>query len=124
MMRILLPLSQEKLIRTKQVQNKCLEKFRVLWYNEYLLSLREKPQRHSRVPFQNRLKVGDMVLVRASLKPRPFWVLAIVLELLSGEDSVVRTATVKQGFNAIQVNSLKYLFPFELFLSLSKEYQV
>lgn len=38
-----LPPSRERLLRTMQFWDQCLESFCTLWYNEYLLSLREKP---------------------------------------------------------------------------------
>lgn len=71
--------------------------------------MRERPQVRSRVSFRNRLIVGDVVLVKRSLKPRPFWVLAGVVELISGMDGVVRTAKVKRGC-AVQIHTLKHLF--------------
>lgn len=64
-------------------------------YDEYLLSLMEMPHSYSLVPFQNRLKVGDVILVKGPLKPRPFWVLGVVMEVISGGDGVVRLTQVK-----------------------------
>ena len=58
-----------------------------------------------------------MVLVRSPLKPRPFWVLGIVLEMFCREDGVVRSAKAKQGGNAVYSHSLKNLYPLELSLS-------
>lgn len=86
--------SREKLLGTMQVRNQCLEKFRALWYDEYLWNLRQKPLGRLRVPFRNRLKVGNVVLVKSPLKPRPFCVLGIILEIFYGEEGVVRSANV------------------------------
>lgn len=39
-----IPDSQERLLRTMYMWNQCLKKFSTLWYDEYLLSLREMPR--------------------------------------------------------------------------------
>lgn len=65
-----------------------------------------------------------MVLVKNPLKPNHFWLLGIVKEVLSGEDSVVTSAKVKQGGGAIQVHSMKHLFSLKPSLSSDREDQV
>lgn len=64
---------------------------------------KERPQVRSRVSFQNRLKVENVVLVKSPLKPRSFGVLGGVVELIAGKDGVVREAKVKQG-GAVQIH--------------------
>lgn len=68
-----MPASRERLHKSMKMWNQCLEKFRALWYDEYLLSLRERPLGHSQLPFRNLLRVGDVFLVkRALLNPNCF----------------------------------------------------
>lgn len=69
-----------------------MEKIRAQWYSEYLLSLRERPQSRSRMPFSNRLQVEDVKLIKSPLKTRTLLALGIVVELIH----VVRAARVKQ----------------------------
>lgn len=66
-------------------------------YDEYLLIHRKRPQGRFRMQFHNRLKFGNVVLIKNTLKPRPYWVLGGVRELISRRDGVVRAARVKQG---------------------------
>lgn len=73
----------------------CLEKFRAQWYDEYLLSPRERTHGRSRMPFRNRLKVEKEVLINCPLKPRSFEVLDGVVEVISGRDGVVRATRIK-----------------------------
>ena len=55
-------------------RDKTLEDFRNIWYEEYLLSLREQWKDLHEVNFINRVKVNDVVLVRGPPdKKRQFW---------------------------------------------------
>lgn len=35
--------ARERLVITMKVRNRCLQKFRALWYVEYLINLSERP---------------------------------------------------------------------------------
>lgn len=97
MIGIFLPLckpSGRGLLRTMQVRNQSLEKFRALWLDEYLLNLKERP----RFPLGGiSEQTKDWVIVKSYLKPRPFWVLEIFPKVINRGDCVVRLAKVKQG---------------------------
>lgn len=56
-----------------------------------------------------------MVLIKSPLKPRHFWVLGGVVELISGRDVVARTARIKQG-GTVKLQSLRQLFLLKLSL--------
>ena len=96
------------------IQEEILHNFKKLWYNDYLLSLRE----HSRNLFQsswdNKIKIGDVVLIKASNKPRPYWMMGRVLELIQNQDHRVRTVRLKQGNGAIEYHSISNLYPLEV----------
>jgi hypothetical protein len=64
------------------------------WRKEYLLSLNERQKWCS--PRRN-ITVGDVVLVKDETAPRMSWPLAIVSEVESGDDGLVRRARVAVG---------------------------
>ena len=108
------PPSRERLIRTMELRNEWLADFHKLWYNEYLLDLGRKSPGHSRLRSENRLQKDDVVLVKSPLKPRPFWILGTIVELIRGNDDIVRSARVRRGDGLEEVRSLKHLYPLEL----------
>ena len=88
--------------------------FNKLWYKEYLLELGRKIPGQSRLRTRNRLSTDDVVLIKSPLKPRPFWVLGTITELIPDNDGVVRAARVQRGDGGEEVNSLKHLYHLEL----------
>ena len=48
----------------------------------------------SRLRTRNRIQIDDVVLIKSPLKPRPFWVLGTITELIPGNDGIVRAARV------------------------------
>ena len=105
---------QETLENTLVIQEEIFENFKKLWYNEYLLSLREHSRNLYQSSWENRIKVGDVVLIKAFNKPRPYWLMGKVMELIMGCDSKVRTVKVKQGNGAIEYHSISNLYPLEV----------
>ena len=75
-----------------QRQALLLNQFQARWRYEYLTSLRE----HHRTTGNNsqRVKPGDVVLVYDD-SPRNTWKLAIVEELMTGKDGLVRAVKIK-----------------------------
>lgn len=110
----LLPPSRERLIQTLELRDQCLTDFHKLWYEEYLLELGRKIPGRSRLSTRTRLQKDDVVLIKSPLKPRPFWVLGTITELIPGHDGVVRAARVQKGEGLEEVHSLKHLYPLEL----------
>ena len=105
---------QENLENTLIIQEEMFENFKKLWYNEYLLSLREHSRNLYQSNWENKIKVGDVVLIKTINKPRPYWLLGKVLELIIGSDSKVRTVKIKQGNGAIEYHSISNLYPLEV----------
>ena len=70
----------------------CRNQFQARWRFEYLTSLRE----YHRTTGNNsqQVKPGDIVLVYDD-SPRNTWKLAIVEELMTGKDGLVRAAKIK-----------------------------
>ena len=77
-------LSQPSLERTLELQEEILENFKKLWYENYLLSLREHSKNLYQGKWENGIKVGDIILIKAINKLRPSWMMGKVLELVIG----------------------------------------
>ena len=93
--------------------NSTLERFWRRWTSEYLLELREahrysKGSRNSSIP-----AVGDIVLVHDEDKPRGFWKLSRIMELIVGSDGKIRGAIVKIGNRRLR-RPLQKLYPLEV----------
>ena len=99
-----------KLNKNVPRQNELLQHFRNMWKHEYLTSLRE----YHRTTGKNdkSVRVGDIVLVHNDSN-RIKWKLAIVRELISGRDGLVRSAVIKTE-NGITNRPIVKLFPLEV----------
>ena len=113
-----------KLNRNDQRQNKLLQHFRNRWKHKYLMSLREYHRTTGKndqsilvgdivlVHNDSSIQVGDIVLVHNDSN-RIKWKLAIVRELISGRDGLVRSAVIKTE-NGITNRPIVKLFPLEV----------
>ena len=74
--------------------SRILDCFQSRWKREYLTSLREfhKVSRHNK----QLIKKGDVVFIHDD-KPRLNWKLAVIEELLMGNDGLVRAANIRTG---------------------------
>ena len=108
------PPSQSDVLDSIQTRDHMVQKFRELWYESYLLSMREQCKDLHEVDFINHVKVDDVVLVKNPAKPRPYWLLGRVVEIISGDDGKVRSAKVKRGDGSIQLHSISHLYPLEI----------
>ena len=63
------------------------------------------------------IREGDIVIIKNPAKPRPFWKLSRVIKLFRGSDNRVCSALIKRGDCITDNHSLKYLHPFEFFLT-------
>ena len=83
------------------------------WTSEYLRALRERHRlKHSNG--ENRLAVGDVVIVKSAERNRNCWPLGIIETLIVGRDQVVRGAKLRVGKNVIE-RAVQHLYPLELF---------
>ena len=63
-----------------------LSHFKELWYDSYLLSLRETCRDLHQINWNNKISVDDIVLVKLLNKSLPYRVLGRVLELVRCHD--------------------------------------
>ena len=82
------------------------------WTGEYMRALRERHQIKQGCR-ENRLAVGDVVIVKSEERNRNHWPLAIVTELYTGRDGVVRAAKLRKGKGHIE-RAIQHLYPLEL----------
>ena len=81
---------------------------------EYVRGLREQ-HRMTRPKSMQHPKVGEIVIVKEDQKPRNTWKLAIVKQLITGRDGVIRAAKLKTaGGNNYLERAIQHLFPLEL----------
>ena len=97
--RELLPPSnvRKTLVKSLELREKILLNFKRLWYEEYLLSLKESYKNLFDSNFCNKIKVGDIVLVKNPAKTRQHWVLGRIIELYPGPDGKVRNVKLLRG---------------------------
>ena len=83
-------------IKSIEACDAMLTKFRELWYQDYLLSLREQWRDLHEINFQSKIGVDDVVLVKNPAKTRPFWLMRRVLELIMGNGNKGRSVKIKK----------------------------
>jgi hypothetical protein len=91
-------------------QQKLINNFRNRWKQEYLTALRE----HHRVTGNNNqmITVGDVVQVHDD-GPRSQWKLAVIQELIPGNDGKIRAAAIKTK-NGLTNRPISRLYPLEV----------
>ena len=115
------PPCRKQVVKTLEHREYLLKQFKELWYQEYLVSLRETCKDLHEISFENKVKVNDVVLVKGPpMTKRPFWQFGRVVELIPGYDQKVRAVKILKGDGAtgtITTHSLKHLYPLELSLT-------
>ena len=108
---------RNQLVESLKHASEKFETFRTSWYNDYLLSLREISRDLYQVPWKNLVKVGDIVLIKAPVKERPYWQMGIVTQLVYGDDNKVRSVYVRSPGGQTNLHAIKNLYPLELSLT-------
>ena len=67
----------------------------------------------------NRIKIGDIVLIQTPNKPRPFWLLGRVIDVIVGHDNKIRSVLLKRGDGQTCHHSICHLYPLELSITHS-----
>ena len=68
------------LYKTLELQQESIRNIKTLWYENYLLHLRQQGSNIYENKWENRIKVGDRVLVKFMNKFRLLWMLCKILE--------------------------------------------
>ena len=116
---------RNKLLNSLEHRDVVFNKFQKEWYNRYLLSLRERHKNSFCIKDQHEnpdfLHVGSVVLIKNPVRPRPYWTLCRILELLPGEDDIVRVVKVLRPDRSTTTTSIANLYPLELCSKNSSE---
>ena len=95
------------------VLSNALERFRKCWYNEYLISLREKHYNQCAENPSPHLRVGQLVMVKHDNIHRIEWPLGVITAVYPDERGVIRTAEVEECGRR-SIHSVTFLVPLEL----------
>ena len=115
-----LPLEEEKhrenLLNSIELRDVFLDKFRSLWQNNYLLSLRDShrdsyPNKFCNSPY---LRVGAIVLLKHPNKPRVYWSLVRIEKIVDSADNFIRFVKIKKFDGSVVTTSVLNLYPLEL----------
>ena len=110
--------TNQSLTRRARHHRRLLEMFTKLWRRDYLLSLRERVTKKDKLSSNSQIKCGDIVLLLNEKTRRAFWRLARVVEILAGNDGIVRVAKIRVLNNDNRVTilrrSVKHLIPLEV----------
>lgn len=108
------------LTRRMRHHQRLLLQFTKVWRTDYLSKLRENQLSKSKQQRSSSLTVtkGDVVIVKNDSTKRTFWKLAVVEELIEGQDGKVRAAVIKvlnsNGKITRLRRSVKHLYPIEV----------
>jgi hypothetical protein len=85
------------LVKEWKRSNEVLNNFWRIWETEYLNKLRERADFHKQKNSNKNYipKIGEIVLMQDNQKPKQFWPLAKIVELIKSKDGLIRTANVK-----------------------------
>jgi len=110
----LLAPTRKELIKTLESREEILDTMKTRWAEEYLLGLRETAREMYQTSWENKIELGEVVLISAPNKSRPHWHLGRVIELLPGQDGKVRTVRLRRPDRTDGVYAIKTLFPLEI----------
>ena len=104
----------QQLNKTLHEQQHLQEHYKNMWYREYLLGLRENSRDLFHTDWDDKIAVGDVVLINTKNKPRVFWLMGRVLQLLHGDDGRVRQVLLKTSTGRTERYAISHLYPLEL----------
>jgi len=107
--------TRKELVKSLILREELIEKFYNLWYESYLLSLRESSRDVYENHWEDRIAKGDIVLINSPFKPRVCWSMGRISELLTGSDGKTRCVKVATP-NGEGVYATNLLYPLELSL--------
>ncbi|KHJ76357.1 hypothetical protein OESDEN_24023, partial [Oesophagostomum dentatum] len=97
---------------------KSLAKFWTMWSQMYLTTLQ---QLHSKMIRKrsscNEPKIGLVVFIAGETRNRVQWDLGIIIKLHTGEDNIIRSASLRRANGVISKRSVNMLIPLELTVS-------
>jgi hypothetical protein len=118
---VVMPELEEPIVATRRVaieswqtRFEVFDKFKEMWFDDYLLSLRELGRDLFNYQWRNKINCNDIVLISSPAEPRPFWQLGRVVEVIMGADNCARSAKVRRPDGSEGIYSINLLYPLEL----------
>ena len=108
------PPGRTEVLDSIKIRDELFKDFRKVWYDTYLLGMRQLYKDLHQVKFENKIRIDEVVLIKDTKKKRQHWLLGRVVELLPGSDGKVRAVRLWRGDRRYAVHSLKHLYPVEL----------
>ena len=110
--------TQQSLTRKAKYQKRILSQFVKRWKREYLLSIREGSRVVNGREGQH-VAVGDIVILKEDGRPRLFWKLAKIQDLIQSADGIIRAAKIRlvhgeKGKTTELRRPIQHLIPLEL----------
>ena len=105
---------RKDLVKALELREDMFSRFKDMWIDEYLPSLRENSRDLYQKDWENLVKLGDVVLISSSVKPRSHWQLGRVVALSPSGDGKVRSVTLKKADGTEAVHSINLLHPLEI----------
>ena len=103
------------LINALDVRDSLQEKFREMWTHSYLLSLREQHLSSKKIPSNHpSLKVGSILMLKNPFKPRIFWSLVKIVDLIPSKDGNIRVVKIQRSDGSQTTAAISNLYPLEL----------
>ena len=99
--------------------NELMDNFKKRFHEEYLLELRETSRDLYQMKWEDRVKVGDIVLIKHPAKTRPYWQMGEITDLIQGDDGKVRGVKLRTASNQVNTYAVSVLFPIELSITHS-----
>ena len=105
---------RSELVSSIERREDFAEKFRVLFYEEYLLALKSLGQDLYLRGWENKVKQGDIVLISSPSKSRPYWDMGRVTEIIPSSDGRTRFVKVIKADRDVGTHPIKHLYPLEI----------
>ena len=116
--------TRKQLVESLNKRENLFDQFKEMWYDYYLLSLREHSRNVYPGDWEERIKIGEVVLISSANKPRHTWSLGRVTQLLTGTDGKTRIVKLRRaGGSDEEVYPLNLLYPLELSLLTEESVQ-
>ena len=108
--------NRQEMVKALTRRDELFEKFKKLFYEEYLLSLRESSRVVYEENWSETRKIGDVVLICSPVRNRIDWPIGCVTRLLTGNDGKTRCVRVRQSNQKEEVHAVSHLHPLEISL--------
>ena len=102
---------RKELVSTLEKRESSLETFKTLWFEDYVVSLRETGRDLYQNKWIEKIAVDDIVLIWEPGESRTFWKCGKVVEKIIGSDGKTRSVKVMKPDRSIATHAICHLYP-------------